>query len=127
MYLNRYQRLRYEEDPSAEPENRYTVYFSGGVVSRAADLSIRKNGAILKQGGDALLPLDEGNEIFIAYSDEGKSGEWDIPDAAFDAADVFEITPEGNVPCGEAAVRDGKIALTVKPGQALAVIARPAR
>ena len=74
-----------------------------------------------------LLPLDERNEVFIAYSDEGKSGEWDIPDAAFEIADVYEITPEGNVPCGEAAVRDGKIALTVKPGQALAIVARPAR
>lgn len=127
VYLNRYQRLRYEEDPSAEAEDRYTVYFADGVVSRAADLSIRKNGAILKLGGDVLLPLDEDNEVFIAYSDKGRSGAWDIPDAAFETADVYEITAEGNVPCGEAAVRDGKIGLTVKPGQALAVVARPAR
>ena len=41
-------------------------------------------------------------------------------------ADVFEITAEGNVPRGEAAVKEGKIELTVKPGQALAIIARPA-
>ena len=127
VYLNRYQRLRFEEDPSAEPEDRYTVYFSGGVVSRAADRSIRKNGVTLKQGGDVLLPLDETDTVFIAYSDDGKTGEWNIPDAAFETADVYEITAEGNVPRGEAAVRDGKIGLTVKPGQALAIKAHPVR
>ncbi len=121
VYLNRYERLRYEEDPAAAKEERYTVYFSDGVVSRAKDLSITKNGAVLKKGRDALLPLDETNRVFIAYSENGKSGEWAIPDAAFGKAEVFEITPEGNLPLGSAEIRDGIVTLTVRPGEALAL------
>lgn len=120
VYLNRYQRLRFEEDPALGDE-RYTVYFSDGVVSRAADLSITKNGAVLKQGGDVLLPLTQDNRTLIAYSENGKTGAWDAPDAAFSDADVFEITPTGNRFLCRAAVRDGKIELSVSPGQALAV------
>ena len=123
VYLNRYQRLRYEDNPALE-SGRYTVCFSDGVVSRGEDLSIAKNGILLKQGGDVLLPLDETNEVFIAYSETGKTGEWNIPDAAFSSADVFEITPNGNVPRGSAEIRDGKVQLTVLPGQALALKAK---
>ena len=35
IYLNRYQRLRYAEDPAADSDKRYTVFFSDGVISRA--------------------------------------------------------------------------------------------
>ena len=121
VYLNRYRRLRFEENPEAKPENRYTVFFSDGVVSRAADLSIAKNGAVLKHGGDVLLPLTEDNRVFVAYSETGKTGLWDAPDAAFSAADVFEITPAGNRFLCRTAVHDGKMELSVAPGQALAV------
>ena len=123
VYLNLYQRLRYEDNP-ARGDGRYTVFFSDGVVSCGEDLSITKNGVLLKQGGDALLPLDETNEVFVAYSETGKADEWSIPDAAFAAADVFEITPNGNVPRGSARIRDGKVRLTVLPGQALALKAK---
>lgn len=123
VYLNRYQRLRFEEDPALE-DGRYTVCFSGGVVSCGKDQSITKNGAVLKRGGDVLLPLDETNEVFIAYSENGKAGVWEIPDAAFPDADVFEITPDGNVPRGSAEIRDGKVLLTVLPGQGLALKAK---
>ena len=123
VYLNRYQRLRFEEDPALE-DGRYTVCFSGGVVSCGKDQSITKNGAVLKRGGDVLLPLDETNEVFIAYSENGKAGVWEIPDAAFPDADVFEITPDGNVPRGSAEIRDGKVQLTVLPGQGLALKAK---
>ena len=124
VYLNRYQRLRFEEDPAAEKDERFTVFFSDGVVTRAKDLSITKNGVLLKQGNDVLLPLDETNEIFIAYSENGRSGEWNIPDAAFDKADVFEITPNGNLPRGSVAIKDGKVRLDVQPGTALALKAK---
>ena len=119
-YLNRYRRLRFEEDPSLG-DGRYTVRFSDGVVSRGEDLSITKNGLLLKQGGDVLLPLDETNDVFIAYSENGRSGDWNIPDAAFSCADVFEITPSGNVPRGSAKIKDGKVRLTVAPGTGLAL------
>ncbi len=125
VYLNRYDRLRFEENP-ALGDGRYTVFFSGGVVSRGEDLSIMKNGVLLKQGGDALLPLDESNEVFIAYSESGKSGDWNIPDAACKAADVFEITPTGNVPRGRVEIKNGKVHMSVLPGQALALKAAKA-
>ena len=37
---------------------------------------------------------------------------------------MFEITPGGNVPRGSARIRDGKVQLTVLPGQALALKAK---
>ena len=116
FYLNRHKRLRL-----IPREDGYAVAFSDGVVSDGVNAEIAKNGAVLKSGDDVILPLDNGNTVFIAYSKNGKSGAWNIPDAAFDKADIFEIGPAGNVPAGEAAVTDGKITLTVKPGRALAV------
>lgn len=124
VYLNRYRRLRFEEDPTAAEEDRYVVYFSDGVVSRAKDLSITKNGAVLKKGLDVLLPLDEKNEVFIAYSGNGRSGEWDIPDAPFTRADIYEITPQSDLPRGEAQIKDGKVSLTLRPGEAVALKAK---
>lgn len=124
VYLNRYQRLRFEEDPAALEDERYTVFFSDGVVTRAKDLSIMKNGAVLKKGSDVLLPLDETNEVFIAYSETGKFGEWNIPDAAFDGADVFEITLDADVPRGSVAIKDGKVQLDVQPDTALVLKAK---
>ncbi len=116
MYLNRFDRLSVETR-----EGEHTVRFSGGVVSDGKTGRITKNGAVLKDGGDVLLPTDDANELFIAYSENGKSGEWAIPDAAFTAADVFALTAGGSVPCGQATVKDGKIRLDVAPGQALAI------
>ena len=116
FYLNRCDRL------AVETENgEHTVTFSGGVVSSGKDGRITKNGTVLKDGGDVLLPLDAENTIFIAYSEQGKAGVWNAPDAPFDTADVFEITPEGNVPKGKAEIKNGQIELTVAPGQALAI------
>ena len=119
-YLNRYERLRFEENPELG-EKRYTVYFSDGVMSRAADGVIEKNGAIVKSGGDALLPTDQTDTVFVAYSTEGKSGEWDIPDAKFTKANVYEITMDGNRFVETVEIRNGKVCLDVKPGQALAI------
>ena len=124
VYLNRYQRLRFEEDPAAQEDERYTVFFSDGVVTCAKDLSVTKNGAVLKKGSDVLLPLDETNEVFIAYSETGKFGEWSIPDAAFDRADVFEITLDADVPRGSVAIKDGKVQLDVQPDTALVLKAK---
>ncbi len=116
FYLNRLERLRCTEE-----DGEYTAYFSGGVVSSGRDGRIVKNGAELKNGDDVLLPLDEENRLFIAYSRGGRAGVWNIPDAAFSLAEVYEITPAGNVPRGTAAVADGKIRLELAPGQALAL------
>ncbi len=113
-YLNRYARQSYAGEDGA-----YTVCFSGGVVSSGKEGLITKNGAVLKRGGDVLLPLEETDKTFIAYSQNGRSGVWEIPDAAFAAAQVFELTPGGNVPRGTAVIENGRISLSVPAGRAL--------
>lgn len=70
---------------------------------------------------DVLLPLESDCKRFIAYSKDGKTGEWDIPDAPFNEAEVYEITPGGNRFIAKAAVTDGQINLSVAPSQALLV------
>jgi hypothetical protein len=112
-YLNRYARQSY-----TEADGHYTVFFSGGVVSSGREGRITKNGAVLKDGGDVLLPLDESNESFIVYSEHGRSGAWAIPDAAFAAAAVSELTAEGSVPCGSARIENGTVSLNVPAGRA---------
>ena len=119
FYLNRLQREHAEADGDG-----VTVSFSGGVVSVGRTGRIMKDGRTIKDGDDVLLPLDEKNDVFIAYSKQGKTGDWAIPDAAFENANVFEITPAGNVPCGSAEIKNGSVQLTVKPGQALVLLPR---
>ncbi len=117
FYLNRFERL------SAETAaGEHTVRFSEGVVSEGKTGRITKNGAVLKDGADVLLPLDEANTLFIAYSERGRTGEWDIPDASFPRAEVYEITFGGLRPLGSAEIRGGRVNLSVKPGQALALV-----
>ena len=116
FYLNRYRRLELTEEPEG-----YIVGFSGGVVSNGIKSEITKNGVILKSGGDVLLPLDEENTVFIAYSKNGRSGQWNIPDAGFDRAELYEITINGNKPAGEAVISSGRITLDIAPGRALAI------
>lgn len=116
-YLNRYQRLGYEED-----DGNYIVRFSDGVESMGKTKTITKNGIVLKSGNDVILPLTEDNKLFAAFSEDGKDGEWNIPDAAFEKAGVYNITHNGNEYIGEVAVEDKKIALSLKAGQAVAII-----
>lgn len=122
VYLNRYERLRWEEEAGAPEDGRYTVFFSGGVVSRGRDRSISKNGVVLKRENDVILPLTEDNMTFVAYSENGRSGLWNVPDAAFTAAEVFEITPEGNRFICAKTVTDGKMELELAAGQGVAVL-----
>ncbi len=116
FYLNRHKRLELIEQAEG-----YTVKFSDGIVSNGVKSEISKDGIILKSGADVLLPLDKENTVFIAYSKDGKSGAWNIPDASFKEAEVAEITADGNInPCF-AAIENGRINLTVKPGGALVI------
>ncbi len=114
FYLNRFSRVSCREETDG-----YTVLFSDGVESCGPNGRITKNGAVLKDGDTVLLPLGADNRVFIAYSGDGRTGEWEIPDAAFSAATVSAITKDGDAPLGETAVRNGKVTLDVKPGQAL--------
>lgn len=116
-YLTRYLRMGLTEKNGA-----YTAQFSDGVESRGADQSIWKNGVCLKRGEEfSLLPFNDEKTLFVAYSSTGRSGEWDIPDAPDGTAKVYEITTAGNRLLGDAEIRDGKIGLTVAPGQGLAI------
>lgn len=119
FYLNRYRRLSYSEENGS-----YSVKFSAGVESNGRDRTIKKDGIILKEGDDVALPLDEDNNVFIIYSGNGRDGEWNLPDAAFTAADIEEITADGHSPCGTAEVADGKIKLNVGAGQMFALRGR---
>ena len=121
VYLNRYKRLGYTENPDAEYEKKYTVNFSDGVVSSAQDLSITKNGVLLKKGNNVILPVAEDNSLFIAYSESGKDGEWNMPDAEFTEAEIYNITASGNEYIGNVSVTDKKILLNLAAGQAVAI------
>ncbi len=121
VYLNRYKRLGYTESPDAEYEKKYTVKFADGVVSRAEDKSIAKNGIVLKQGNDVILPLTEDNKTFVAYSENGKCGKWNVPDAVFTVANVYEITPGGNRFICKANVCEGRIELDIAAGQGVVI------
>ncbi len=124
VYLNRYKRLSYTENPDAEYEKKYTVFFSDGVVSRAADRSIAKNDMVLKTENDVILPLTEDNKTFVAYSENGRNGMWNVPDADFVQADVYNITADGNEYIGDVSVADKKICLDLKAGQAVVIKAK---
>ena len=92
------------------------------MTSRGRNGAILKNGLTLKEGGDVILPLTEDNRTFVAYSEGGRSGCWNVPDAAFGEASVWEITAEGNRFRTTIPVLDGKAELDVKPGQALVLL-----
>ena len=119
MYLNRYERRSFTEE-----NGHLTVFFSDGVVSTGKDGRITKNGEVLKDGGDVLLPLTEDGKTLIAYSENGRAGEWAAPDAAFAKADVIELTYRGGIPRGQAEIARGKLRLDVPKGRALLIKAR---
>lgn len=114
MYLNRYKRMSIEKTLEG-----YTAYFADDVVSCGSDCSITKNGTVLKRGNNGILPLDDDNRIYIAYSETGCSGKWYMPDADFEKAEIFEMTAGGNRPLGECDIIGGAVELDVKAGQAL--------
>ena len=120
-YLNRYVRLRIEEDPGAAKDERYTAYFSDGIVSCGKGCTITKNGVTLKREGDVILPLTEDNKTFVAYSAKGRNDLWNLPDAAFTRAKAYEITAEGNVFLQDVELKDKALTLSLKPGQAVVI------
>lgn len=117
FYLNRHQRLSID----AQADGTYIAHFADGIVTRGSDLSIEKNGVVLKRGDDVILPLTKDNGIFIAYSADGKAGMWSMPDADFTDAELYEITADGNRPLGNAVIENGTLALELRPGQAVAI------
>lgn len=116
IYLNRYKRLSYKED-----EENYIVEFSDGVESTGKTKTITKNGTVLKKVNDVILPLTEDNKIFVAYSENGKDGEWNVPDADFTKAKIYNITADGNEFIADAVVEDKKISFSLSAGQAVVI------
>ena len=86
-------------------------------------MKLNKNGIGLKRENDVILPLTDDNRTFIAYSQTGRSGRWNVPDAAFAEGAVYQITPQGNRFLCRVKVTDGQIALDLAPGQAVAIVA----
>ena len=116
FYLNRFERQKI-----VRSKDSYIAYFSDGVTSSGEYGRITKNDAVLKNGDDVFLPLDDDNSVFIAYSKSGRSGLWDVPDADFIDCDLFEITAEGNIPFGKRKISDKKIDLSIRSGQAIVI------
>jgi hypothetical protein len=108
--------LSYKED-----EGNFVVSFSDGVQSIGKNKTITKNGIVLKSGNDVILPLTEDNKIFVAYSENGRKGEWNIPDAELTNAKVYNITADGNEYICDATITDKIIQLSLEPGQAVVV------
>ncbi len=119
LYLNRYARTGIEK----QADGSYIARFSDGVETRGADRSIRKNGIVVKQGGNVILPLTDDNRTYIVYSADGFSGRWNLPDAAFTSGKVYEITADGNRFLAPLMVEDGGITLSLKPGEAVVILA----
>ncbi len=80
-----------------------------------------ENGIVLKAGNDVILPVSDDNMTFMAYSENGRSGEWNMPDADFTRASVYSVTPYGNKYICDEDIADGKIRLELKAGQAVAI------
>ena len=118
MYLNRYKRMNYKGNNLFG----YTVTFSDGVATKGADRSISKNGLTLKKSGNVILPLSDDNKTFIAYSEKGYDGKWNMPDAEFKKAKVYNITAEGNEYISDVAVDNKTISLKLKAGQAIVIV-----
>ena len=117
LYLNRYGRTALTK----EADGSFRAVFTDGVESTGADRAIRKNGIVLKEGGDVILPLTEDNRVFVAYSENGRSGRWNMPDAAFAEAAVSDITPDGNRFLFSRPVTGGGIELALGPGEAVVI------
>ncbi len=111
LFLNRYGREKLDRDGE-----HYTVGFSGGVVSRGRDGVITRDGAILKNGGDVCLPLDEDEKTWIVFSENGRNGDWNLPGVKATGAAVYKITSRGNEFLKNTAIVDERIALDVEPG-----------
>ena len=117
FYLNRHERLKLE----VLPAGGYEVTHSDGVVSNGPAHTITKNGIVIKKDNDLILPLTEDNRLFVAYSDNGFAGKWNMPDAVFTKGAVYEITADGNRYLHDCDVVDGVVELEVKPGQGIVI------
>ena len=117
FYLNRHDRLTL----SGDAETGYTVTFSDGIVSRGKERAIEKDGKTLKAGNDVLLPPDADAGTLIAYSETGRSGVWNAPDARDGVYRVTEIGLTGNRDKGTVEIKDGAVTLDVEAGQMLAL------
>ena len=118
MYLNRYKRKSYKGNNLFG----YTVTFSDGVTTKGADKSITKNGLTLKKGNNVILPLSDDNKTYIAYSEKGYDGKWNMPDAEFKKAKVYNITADGNKYISDITVDNKSISMKLEAGQAVAIV-----
>ncbi len=126
FYLNQFTRQSLVCDASIQNKDlQMTLTCSDNVVCKGEDASITRNGITLKREGDLLLPIIGLENTFVAYSEKGRNGQWPMPDASFDTADVYEITEFGNRYLYRTEIQKNEITLHLKEGQAL--IIRPAR
>lgn len=105
-----------------------TVTYSGGLVADAKARTLTENGRLLREGDDLLItPVWVDGKELIAYSADGyDSREWTLPREwkGVRRADIFTVTPEGDVYSSTLPVKGGRITLGVPAGKMLSI--RPA-
>lgn len=95
--------------------------FSDGVVSYAKGRKITRNGETVKDGDTLLLPLVQKEKTYVAYSKNGDSRKWKVFESGVTKAKIYKITENGNEYCGETAIQNGTLALTLSPDTAYIV------
>jgi hypothetical protein len=105
----------------------YRVVYGDGVEStvRKKDrhLTVRHNGRTLIDGGDVFMPAGWTKGEWFAFSRSGGTRDWPVPDAWKNAKslNVATLTDAGRGPTTALAVRDGKITVSLKAGEGLAI------
>lgn len=123
-FLNRFDRVMMLKGENAT----YKAVFTDNVCSlyQNGEVSIWKDGALLAKGTNEFLPaLWIDGKVMIAYSREGYSKmEWTLPSDYPENCSVklYEVTSSGEIPCGQAKVKNSRVTLSMKPGQMIKVV-----
>lgn len=96
--------------------------FSSGVVSYSKGKRITRDGKIIKDGDNLLLPFVHEPDSYIAYSKNGDCREWDTFEKGRTEADVYRITENGNEFIQSVPVANGKLKLNIPANTAYKII-----
>ena len=108
-------------------QNAKVVTYSDGLVADAVAKTVTKNGRLIRQGNDMLIPavwVKESREL-IAYSENGYAEmEWTLPEDWTDvqAVNAGRIKYYGVSETETIPVIDGKIKLSLTPKTMLSIV-----
>ncbi|MDO4363067.1 MAG: endo-alpha-N-acetylgalactosaminidase family protein [Clostridia bacterium] len=87
--------------------------FSDGVISYSKGRIIAKNGKVIKDGDNLLLPFIHEESTYIAYSKVGDCRDWDIFESDKSNADIYRIGENGNEFIRTLPIKNGKLHLNI--------------